>query len=64
MAQTDRWHRAPGFGGDGGPAPSALLNNPAGLALDPTGNLILPTRQFCIRRSPGGIITTVAGNAF
>lgn len=31
----------PGFGGDGGPANDARLNFPAGLALDPAGNLLV-----------------------
>ena len=52
------------FRGDGGPATSASLNEPAGVAVDPAGNLYIAD-QFNdrVRKvSPGGIITTVAGN--
>ena len=52
-----------GFSEDGGPATSASLNSPSGVAVDTTGTLyIADTRNNRIRRiSPGGIITTVAG---
>ncbi|HVX67915.1 MAG TPA: hypothetical protein VHA11_14985, partial [Bryobacteraceae bacterium] len=52
-------------GGDGGPATSATLNGPRGIAVDAAGNLyIADTFNHVIRKvSPGGIITTVAGNA-
>jgi sugar lactone lactonase YvrE len=53
-----------GFGGDGGPAGSAQLNNPVGLALDPSGNLFIgDSFNHRIRRVAAGtgIITTVAG---
>ena len=33
--------KTPGFGGDGGPAPTSLLNAPLGLALDMFGNLFV-----------------------
>ena len=50
--------------GDGGPATSAGLYLPAGLAVDATGTLYIAVdRQHRIRAvSPAGIITTVAGN--
>src|SRR5271157_4225867 len=52
-----------GFSGDGGPATSASLNNPAGVAVDSAGNLyIADTDNHRIRKVAGGTITTVAGN--
>ena len=52
-----------GFGGDGGPAKLAMLNQPEGVAVDASGNLyIADTDNNRIRKiSPDGIITTVAG---
>jgi sugar lactone lactonase YvrE len=55
-----------GYGGDGGPATSALLFDPAGLAFDAKGNLyIAESGNNVIREVNGatGIITTVAGTA-
>ena len=53
-----------GFSGDGGPATSAELNGPTGVAVDSSGNLfIADTANNRIRKvSAGGIITTTAGN--
>jgi uncharacterized protein (TIGR03437 family) len=53
-----------GFSGDGGPATSASLHRPVGVAVDAAGNLyIADTKNDRIRKvSPGGIITTTAGN--
>ncbi|MGH9660854.1 MAG: IPT/TIG domain-containing protein, partial [Bryobacteraceae bacterium] len=50
--------------GDNGPAISARLNYPRGVAADRAGNVfIADTRNHRIRRgSTGGIVTTVAGN--
>ncbi|MBV8847111.1 MAG: hypothetical protein JO307_30245 [Bryobacterales bacterium] len=50
--------------GDGGPATSALLLNPKGLALDAAGNLyIADTGHNRVRMiAPDGTITTVAGS--
>jgi uncharacterized protein (TIGR03437 family) len=53
-----------GYSGDGGPATSAVLNNPTALAVDSQGNLYI-TDQFNhrIRKvDASGIITTVFGN--
>ena len=58
----------PGFSGDGGPAKSAQLSNPGGLAFDAEGNLYIadgPTLTFKSNRirkiDKAGIITTIAG---
>jgi sugar lactone lactonase YvrE len=51
------------FSGDGGPATSASLNNPQGIAVDTAGNLyIADYSNNRIRAVSGGTITTVAGN--
>ncbi len=52
------------FAGDGGPATSAVLYSPRGVTVDPSGNIyIADSSNNVIRRvSPGGTITTVAGN--
>ena len=53
-----------GYSGDGGPATSAQLNVPFGVAVDASGNLyIADAYNHRIRKvSATGIITTVAGN--
>jgi trimeric autotransporter adhesin len=52
-----------GFGGDGGPATSAQLSSPLGVAVDSTGSLyIVDSVNNRIRKVSGGVITTVAGN--
>ncbi len=53
-----------GYSGDGGPATSAELNNPVGIAVDTAGNLyIADAGNNRIRKVDiTGIITTVAGN--
>jgi sugar lactone lactonase YvrE len=52
-----------GFSGDNGPATSAQLFNPQGIAVDSAGNLyIADTFNNRIRKVSGGVITTVAGN--
>jgi len=54
---------SPGFSGDSGPAASAQLNFPVGIAVDGSGNLfIADAYNYRIRQvSVSGIITTVAG---
>ncbi len=52
-----------GFSGDNGPATSAQLWQPAGVAVDSAGNLyIADTGNNRIRKVSNGVITTVAGN--
>ncbi|HYL79150.1 MAG TPA: hypothetical protein VEU96_33475 [Bryobacteraceae bacterium] len=53
-----------GTSGDGGPALSASIAAPSGLAFDTTGNLfVADTRNSVVRRvAPDGTITTVAGS--
>jgi uncharacterized protein (TIGR03437 family) len=52
-----------GFSGDGGPATSASLNGPNGLALDGAGNLyIADVGNNRIRKVSAGQISTVAGS--
>ena len=52
-----------GFSGDNGPAASAQLSNPNGIAVDSAGNLyIADYGNNRIRKVSNGVITTVAGN--
>jgi trimeric autotransporter adhesin len=52
-----------GFSGDGGPATSAELDAPWGVALDSTGNLyIADWMSNSVRKVSNGVINTVAGN--
>ena len=54
-----------GYSGDNGPATSAELNDPSGVAVDSAGNIyIADTNNNRIRKvaAVSGIITTIAGN--
>ena len=52
----------PGLG-DNGPATSAYLYNPGGVALDSAGNVYIADQDHTrIRKVSNGVITTVAGN--
>ncbi len=54
-----------GYSGDGGPAKSATVSFPAGLAFDTKGNLLIFADEYnsVIRMiSPAGTISTIAGN--
>jgi trimeric autotransporter adhesin len=53
-----------GDSGDGGPATEAQLTQPAGLAVDSTGNLYVADTWACrVRKvTTAGIISTIAGN--
>jgi hypothetical protein len=52
-----------GLSGDNGPAASAELNYPIGVALDTAGNIyIADSHNNLVRKVSNGIITTVAGN--
>jgi uncharacterized protein (TIGR03437 family) len=55
---------AAGYSGDGGPATSAMLNGPQGLAADADGNVyIADTGNNIIRKLlPDGTIISIAGN--
>ncbi|MFD9482635.1 RICIN domain-containing protein [Streptomyces sp. NPDC059991] len=53
---------SPGFAGDGGPAVSAQLNGPYGVAVDGAGDLyITDAENHRVRKVSGGEISTVAG---
>jgi uncharacterized protein (TIGR03437 family) len=49
------------YSGDGGPATSASIDGPSGIAVDANSNLFIATVDNRIRKVANGIITTVAG---
>lgn len=54
-----------GFGGDGGPATSAVLNSPAGISIATNGDVIFAdSNNYRVRKidAATGTITTIAGN--
>jgi hypothetical protein len=52
-----------GYSGDNGPAASAQLSNPSGIAVDSAGNIYFAdVGNQVIRKISKGVITTVAGN--
>jgi sugar lactone lactonase YvrE len=62
-SQSDPYGGWSGFSGDGGPAPSARLNWPLGIAVDANRNVyIADSWNQRVRRVNAGIITTVAGD--
>ena len=62
MITTVAGNGTAGFSGDNGPATSAQLSGPSGVAVDSAGNLyIADTGNNRIRKVSNGVITTVAG---
>jgi sugar lactone lactonase YvrE len=67
IISTVAGNKTSGYSGDDGPATSAELGFPAGIALDSSGNIyIADTSNFMIRKvtASTGIITTVVGDGY
>jgi trimeric autotransporter adhesin len=65
VISTVAGNQAFGYTGDGGAAVSAELNSPAGVAVDPSGNVyIADYNNYVLREVTGGIINTVAGTIY
>jgi sugar lactone lactonase YvrE len=63
MMTTVAGNGTAGYSGDNGPATSAGLNKPSGVAVDSAGNLyIADLGNYRIRKVSNGVISTVAGN--
>lgn len=52
-----------GYNADGGKANAGPLNNPAGMCVDASGNLLIAENTRIRKVDKNGIITTIAGNA-
>jgi uncharacterized protein (TIGR03437 family) len=62
FAGNNQAESAPGGTGDGGPAASAELSGPLGVAVDASGNVYISDSSVNrIRKVSNGIITTIAG---
>ena len=62
MITTVAGNGTQGSSGDNGPATSAQLYDPCGVAVDSAGNLYIADGDSNIRKVSNGVITTVAGN--
>ncbi len=63
VVDTVAGNGTPGYGGDNGPATSAQLDAPCGIALDPTGNLLIADYyNNRVRKVLNGVISTVVGS--
>jgi len=51
-----------GFSGDGGPATTAIVDNPTSIALTTSGGLLIVSEGRIRKINLSGIITTIAGN--
>lgn len=66
IIETVAGNGEPGYGGDGGPAGAASLNEPKGLAVDAEGHLYIADSENHVVRKVDyltGLITTIAGSA-